>query len=202
MHSIEACEETAMNRQSIPQNCSASRPVAPGPIHRVAIVVRHGVDFRQYAALSDRLAEDGGVMVYVLSERLGSVTAADGHRIGVDASVRRWPGSHFDCIFVLQPVAGKDVPGGLAEEVFIRNAECGGTLVLELPEAGTAPSAAQPLPPARQAARSVDGLPLHREAVRAVVARMKSRYARAWGDSLRSLQNLASGVRVRGDSAA
>lgn len=191
-----------MNRQSIPQNCSASRPVQAAPVHRVGIVVRHGVDFRQYAALSDRLAEDGGVMVYVLSERLGSVTAADGHRIGVDASVRRWPGSHFDCIFVLQPVAGKEVPGGLAEEVFIRNAECGGTLVLELPEPGVAPQAAPASQPGRHTARSSEGLPLRREAVRAVVARMKSRYARAWGESLRSLQNLAGGVRVRGDSAA
>lgn len=188
-----------MNRQSIPQNCSASRPVQPGPVHRVAIVVRHGVDFRQYAALSDRLAEDGGVMVYVLSERLGSVTAADGHRIGVDASVRRWPGSHFDCIFVLQPVSGKEAPGGLAEEVFIRNAECGGTLVLELPDPGKAP---QPAAAPQDQAPRAHALPLGREAVRTVVARMKSRYARAWSDSLRSLQNLASGVRVHGDTAA
>lgn len=189
-----------MNRQSIPQNSSASRPVQAGPIHRVGIVVRHGVDFRQYAALSDRLAEDDdGVMVYVLSERLGSVTAADGHRIGVDASVRRWPGSHFDCIFVLQPVSGREAPGGLAEEVFIRNAECGGTLVLELPQPGgdTRPAAA----PACQARRA-DALAPRREAVRAVVARMKSRYAQAWGESLRSLQNLAGGVRVHRDTAA
>lgn len=112
-----------------------SRVAPPAGHHHIAIVVHEGMDHGRFVRTLADLARKGQRQVYVLGKRLGSVMCDNGQRVEVDASLRRWPGSFFDLVYVMQaPHADADEASGgeLMEEVFLSAAACAGALIVDV----------------------------------------------------------------------
>lgn len=100
------------------------------------------MDHARYVRTLRELAGKGQRQIYVLGKRLGSVCCNNGQRVEVDASLRRWPGSFFDVVYVMHAPEGHNE---LIEEVFISAAACAGAVIIDVSAPQLRPSRLTPV---------------------------------------------------------